>query len=108
MACLTYHKYPEAAWPEEAFQIQSVSLVSGQIVTMRLAERGVRLSNGLWLREIRKLSQSGHQTAILTTDYHSSPTVLAAQMFARWSQENFFRYSRQNFALDRLADYSIE
>lgn len=29
-------------------------------------------------------------------------------MFARWSQENFFRYSRQNFALDRLADYSIE
>lgn len=108
VACLTYHKYPEAAWSENEFHNQPVPLVSGQIVTMQLAERGVRLSNGLWLREIRKLSQSGHQTAILTTDYHSSPTVLAAQMFARWSQENFFRYSRQNFALDRLADYSVE
>ena len=108
VACLTYHKYPEAAWSENEFHNQPVPLVSGQIVTMQLAERGVRLSNGLWLREIRKLSQSGHQTAILTTDYHSSPTVLAAQMFARWSQENFFRYSRKNFALDRLADYSVE
>lgn len=108
VACLTYHKYPEAAWSENEFHNQPVPLVSGQIVTMQLAERGVRLSNGLWLREIRKLSQSGHQTAMLTTDYHTSPSVLAAQMFARWSQENFFRYSRQNFALDRLADYSVE
>ena len=108
VACLTYHKYPEAAWSENEFHNQPVPLVSGQIVTMQLAERGVRLSNGLWLREIRKLSQSGHQTAMLTTDYHTSPSVLAAQMFARWSQENFFRYSRKNFALDRLADYSVE
>ncbi|SFM95561.1 prepilin-type processing-associated H-X9-DG domain-containing protein, partial [Nitrosomonas nitrosa] len=67
VACLTYHKYPEAAWSENEFHNQPVPLVSGQIVTMQLAERGVRLSNGLWLREIRKLSQSGHQTAILTT-----------------------------------------
>ena len=108
VACLTYHKYPEAAWSENEFHNQPVPLVSGQIVTMQLAERGVRLSNGLWLREIRKLSQSGHQTAMLTTDYHTSPSVLAAQMFARWSQENFFRYRRKNFALDRLADYSVE
>lgn len=75
---------------------------------MQLAERGVRLSNGLWLREIRKLSKSGYQTAILTIDYHTSATVLAAQMFARWSQENFFCYSRQNVGLDRLADYNTE
>jgi hypothetical protein len=26
-------------------------------------------------------------------------------MFARWSQENFFRYMRQNYNLDRLVDY---
>jgi len=29
-------------------------------------------------------------------------------MFARWSQENFFKYARQHYALDRLADYRVE
>jgi hypothetical protein len=29
-------------------------------------------------------------------------------MFARWSQENFFKYAREHFALDRLADYRTE
>jgi hypothetical protein len=28
-------------------------------------------------------------------------------MFARWSQENFFQYSMQNFAIDRLVDYQL-
>ncbi len=28
-------------------------------------------------------------------------------MFARWSQENFFKYMRENYNLDRLADYSV-
>ena len=39
---------------------------------MQLAERGTRLSNRLWLREIRKQSPSGRQTAILSTDYRAS------------------------------------
>jgi hypothetical protein len=29
-------------------------------------------------------------------------------MFARWSQENFFKYAREHFALDRLVDYRTE
>jgi hypothetical protein len=29
-------------------------------------------------------------------------------MFARWSQENFFRYMRKHYNLDGLADYSTE
>jgi len=29
-------------------------------------------------------------------------------MFARWSQENFFRYMRQHYGLDRLAEYGTE
>lgn len=75
---------------------------------MKLAERGVCLSNKLWVREIRKLTERSHQTAIITTDYHTATPTLAGQMFARWSQENFFRYARENFGLDRLADYSTE
>jgi len=29
-------------------------------------------------------------------------------MFARWSQENFFKYMREHFNLDRLVDYKTE
>ena len=49
---------------------------------MRLAERGSCLTNGLWVREIRKLTDSGHQTAILATDYCSNLVPVAAAMFA--------------------------
>ncbi len=33
---------------------------------------------------------------------------LAVAMFARWSQENFFKYCREHFELDKLVDYCIE
>ncbi len=108
IACLTYHKYPGSSWYEEEFQKLPVRLVSGPVVTMHLAERGVCLPNGLWVREIRKLTDRGHQTSVLSTDYHTSMAFLAPRMFARWSQENFFRYGRLNFGLDRLADYSTD
>ena len=108
IACITYRKNVTDVWPEEEFIARQVPLVSGQIVTMKLAERGVCLPNKLWLREIRKLTERGHQTAIIATDYCTAAPTLAGQMFARWSQENFFRYGRRNFGLDRLADYSTE
>lgn len=108
IAFITYRKKVTDVWPEEEFSAQQVPLVSGQIVTQKLAERGVCLPNKLWVREIRKLSERGHQTAIVATDYQTEKPALAGQMFARWSQENFFRYGRQNFGLDRLADYSTE
>jgi hypothetical protein len=75
---------------------------------MRLGERGTRLSNGLWVRELRKLTESGHQTSILCTDYRTDAAPLAAAMFARWSQENFFKYAREHYNLDRLIDYRTE
>jgi hypothetical protein len=85
-----------------------VRLASGQRTTIQLAERGTQLSNGLWLRQFRKLTESGHQTAFLSTDYRGSGAVLAPAMFARWSQENFFRYMRQSYHLDGLVDYGTE
>ena len=75
---------------------------------MKLAERGTQLSNKLWLREIRKLSDSGHQTAILTTNFQAPLATLAASLFARWCQENFFRYMREHYGLDRLIEYGTE
>ena len=108
IAILSYHKYPGEGWPVEEFAACRVRLVSGEEVTMKLAERGTLLSNHLWVREVRKLSEGGHQTSILSTNYQADYTLLAVSMFARWSQENFYKYMRQHYGLDRLAEYGTE
>jgi hypothetical protein len=95
IAILTYHKYPEASWPREEFSRQSVRLVSGQVVERELAERGTRLSNGLWVREVRSRSTDGSQSSILSTHRGLDLAKIAAWMPARWSQENFLRVRRE-------------
>jgi hypothetical protein len=35
-------------------------------------------------------------------------TTLAPLLFARWSQENFFRYMREHYGLDSLCEYGTE
>jgi len=85
IALLSYHKYPGDAWPSEEFSDCTVTLAGGEVTSMKLAERGSRLSNGLWVREVRKLSETGRQTSILSTNYRADYTALAVSMFARWS-----------------------
>ncbi|HEY5715044.1 MAG TPA: hypothetical protein VIS54_01405, partial [Psychromonas sp.] len=107
IACITYHKYPDDPWPVQEFQAQNVRLSNGEMVTMRLAERGTYVGSGrqtLWMREVRKLNDSGHQTSLISTAYELTHTQLAMQMFSRWCQENFFRYMMQHFAIDRLCE----
>ena len=108
VACLSYHKFPGDDWALDEFSTQVATLSNGERITLQLAERGTRLSNGLWVREVRKLSQGGHQTAIISTNYKLEFINLAINMFARWSQENYFKYSREHFNLDRLAGYSTQ
>ena len=108
IAILTYHKFPGENWPAEEFVDCKVTLSGGEVVQMKLAERGSKLSSGLWVREVRKLSETGHQTSILSTDYVADYSRLAVSMFARWSQENFYKYMREHYGLDRLAEYGTE
>jgi hypothetical protein len=108
IAVVTYRKYPAAPCAEQEFRTHQVRLVSGDQVQLQLAERGVQLSNDLWVREVRHLSPDGHQSAIVSTDYCSDLSRVAAAMFARWSQENFFKYMRQHYNLDRLIEYGTE
>ncbi len=107
IAILTYHKHPGLDWEHGEFAPQILTHPNGEKSTLQLAERGTRLSNGLWVREIRALSENGHQTAILSTDYRSQLGRSAAAMFARWNQENFFKYMREHYGLDRLVEYGI-
>ena len=108
IAVLTYHKYPGEDWSETEFHEHTLTLPMGGKTQVKLAERGVCLSNKLWVREVRKLTERGHQTAIISTDYQSDLTRIAAPMFARWCQENYFKYMREHYGLDKLSDYSTE
>jgi len=108
IAVLTYHKFSGEDWPKEEFFPSNVRLANGEQCQMQLAERGVRLSDKLWLREVRKLSESGHQTSILSTNDALELEAVAASMFARWNQENFFKYMREHYNLDRLVEHGTE
>lgn len=104
----TYNKYPGDDWPLDEFHDVRVAMPHGHVVDMKLAERGTRMANGLWMREVRKLSESGHQTSVLATDYHRDAGHIGGHMFTRWSQENFFKYMIQHFEIDRLIEYQTE
>jgi hypothetical protein len=108
IAVLTYHKFPGEPWGEDEFESRSVPLVNGEEVRLDLAERGVQLTNGLWFREIRHRDRHGHQTSVLATDYVNNLDRVAVSMFARWCQENFFKYMLEHYGLDRLVEYGTE
>ena len=114
IACMTYLKSPGADWPEVEFRAVAVALPDGRTVEMELAERGVWFGNakeGVWCREFRRLRRGrrgSHQTAIVCSDYKCSLKEGVPAMFARWGQENFFRYMLLEFGLDLLADHHTE
>lgn len=108
IACVTYNKFPGEDWPVSEFSECAVAMPQGQEVRIKLAERGVKLSSSIWIREIRKLTESGHQTSVLSTDYDSETGLIGAFMFSRWSQENFFKYMMENYNIDGLTDYQTE
>lgn len=111
IACVTYHKYPKGAWPESEFVETCVSFPGGEVVSMKLAERGTWVGGrqkGCWVREVRKLTGSGHQTSVIGTCYGWTAPKEAAWLFSRWSQENFFRYAMEHFAIDLLSEYGTE
>ena len=78
---------------------------------MRIAEMGSLVGSGkdaMWMRAVRKLTKSGHRTSQISTGYGIDHVRLAACMFTRWFQENFFRYMRQQFLIDMLSEYCME
>jgi len=104
---LTYRRGKYAAWARRAFRTVT-GVVDGRSVSYELAERSARLLPGFRVREVRRLCANGHQTAVVTTCRDLPMELVAYHMFERWTQENFFRYMRQHFALDALVTYAVE
>jgi len=84
------------------------AVIDGRKVAYTLADRGIRLKNGLRLRQVTRPSDDGHQTPVVTSRRDLLAVEVAYRMFNRWRQENFFKYLREEYALDVLVDYDTE
>lgn len=115
VAFCTYNKNVKDKWPQEDFAEYEMVQEDGTKEKIKLSEKTITLKNKdketpkeVTCREIRKLSASGHQTSILTTNWALGIVAIGFYMFARWCQENFFLYMKQNFDIDGLVSYSKE
>ena len=106
IAVITYRKNVKDIWDESLFQSVDIPIHNTN-VTMRLCEMGTQL-DGHWFREIRRITDNGHQTSIMTTHPSLSLQITAVKMFSRWSQENFFKYMIKDFDFDRMIEYGTE
>ena len=106
VAVITYRKNVKDKWDEKDFNNISCQLFNNN-VSMLICEKKVTLS-GYQFREIRKLSDSGHQTSVITTNYMVKTEETAVRMFSRWTQENFFKYMIADFDFDKIIEYGSE
>ena len=103
---LTYRKGRCPHIPRKCFHPRRTRC-GGRAVTCVLADQKVRLLKGrLRLRQVTRLSEDGHQTPILTSRRDLPAAQVAWRTFARWRQENFFKYLREEYALDALVEYA--
>jgi len=105
VAVLTYRKNVTDKWFSDDFTSHKIQMDINE-VEMELAEKTIELDN-VELREVRKKNSDSHQTSIITTNKKISTSIIAKNMFARWTQENFFKYMMQDYDLDKIAQYTI-
>ena len=108
IAIITYRKNVTDNWDEALFKSYKVPTAL-EDEQMKLHEEIFCTPDGKYsMREVRRLCNDGHQTSMVTTNKKLSIIKVASCMFARWSQENFFRYMRQDYAFDKITQYSID
>ena len=104
---LTYRKGATDAIPEDAFTEYEVPGTAGK-GRMLLNDTEVAVGTGSFrMRQVTRL-KDGHQTHVVTTRRDLAPIEVAIRMFDRWRQENFFKYMRQEYAIDALVEYGTE
>ena len=112
IACITWHKnFKGEDWPQEDFRTLEVPIhgpAGTSATTVDLAEQPIVLRNGLTVRQIRRRLANGRQVPVITTHPQMPLVQVAGAMFSRWSQENFFKYMREQFNLDSLPSHDLE
>jgi len=105
---LTYRKAPFRRVRLSGFERKS-EIINDKKVEYTLSDQNVRIKGAPLLRQVVRLSGDGqHQTPIITSRRDLSAVQVAFHMFERWRQENFFKYLREEYALDALVDYLVE
>ena len=108
IGAITYRKNVKEVWPEGEFADTDVTMPDGVHLTMKLAQRETRLGETLTVKEVRRLTTTGHQTAVISTAHELDSVLIAGRMFARWCQENFFAYMMQHYDIDGLVQYGTQ
>lgn len=106
IAVITYRKNVKDSWDESLFNTLEIQGFNKN-KTMRICEQKVQF-DGLAMREIRVLTDTGHQTSIITTNPVITTREVASKMFSRWSQENYFKYMIANYDFDKMITYGVE
>ena len=105
---LTYRKGRTRHIAEKRFTWHKARL-DGRQVRYLLHDQPVRFLKGkLRLRQVTRLTETGHQTPMVTSRWDLRAIVVAHRMFERWRQENFFKYLREEYLIDALVDYQVE
>jgi hypothetical protein len=105
---LTYRKGRTRHITEKRFTWHRARL-DGRRVEYLLHDQPVRFLKGkLRLRQVTRLTETGHQTPMVTSRWDLRAIVVAHRMFERWRQENFFKYLREEYLIDALVDYQVE
>ena len=111
IAAITYRKNVTAQWKQSEFVETEVPVPGGGVTRMMLAQSQTLLSAGshsIPVKEVRRLTKTGHQTAIISTGRTLPTAAIAGRMFARWCQENFFAYMMQHYDIDGLVQYGAQ
>ena len=115
---LTYRKGEYEDWPLEEFQetpLRRKKQTGVEPEYYRMATRVLQLrapvksdpnDKGFSVLEIRFLDD-GHQVSCVTTA-PGEPHELVKSLKGRWKQENFFRYMREEFAMDHVITQAME
>jgi hypothetical protein len=118
---ITYRKGPYEPLADSEFAAATFCVPGQPAVHYELAETVFEQAGWPRLRLVAVKRQNGGQTHVLASGQLTWEALeqdvgaadlpaaeLAWWIFHRWSQENWFKYMRMEYALDVLVDYSVE
>lgn len=118
---LTYRKGERDPVPRKEFETVRVRTDEGEetwevhdkaevpVGVKRPATKTREAEPWLVMRQVSRVKKDGEGvTQVLTTRRDLDTLGVLDRMFARWTQENYFKYMRPEFALDALCEYGAE
>ncbi|MBL4849958.1 MAG: helix-turn-helix domain-containing protein [Planctomycetes bacterium] len=104
---VTYRKGKCARYPVSDFVEHSLE-INGRQLSYMLRDGVARFGVGMQFRQVVRREPDGYQIAIVTSRNDLAAAEVVFRLSERWRQENYFKYARDEFALDALDSYKVE